>query len=61
LYIGIEMTDWKSLAAAADPPVPESDLPRLISSLEGLEKTFRPLQDRIPIDGLMWSGPRDIE
>jgi len=51
------MTDWKALAAAADPPVPEDLLPDVIPALEKLEAAFRPLEQTLPPDTLPWNGP----
>jgi len=58
LYI-YEVTNWKALAAAAEPPVPEDLLPDVIPALEKLEAAFRPLERSIPPDTLLWSGPED--
>jgi hypothetical protein len=55
------MTNWKALAAALDPPVGEEDLKRIVPTLEKLEAAFRPHQGSIPLDGLMWIGPEDLE
>jgi hypothetical protein len=58
LYICV-VTNWKALAAAAEPPVPEELLPEVIPALEKLEAAFRPLEGAIPADTLLWSGPED--
>jgi hypothetical protein len=58
LYI-YEVTNWKALAAAAEPPVPEDLLPDVIPALEKLEAAFRPLERSIPPDTLLWAGPED--
>jgi hypothetical protein len=38
------MTDWKKIAAALDPPIPEPDIEKLLPVMETLEAAFRPLQ-----------------
>jgi len=53
------MTNWKALAAAIEPPVPEELLPDVIPALEKLEAAFRPLERIIPPDTLPWFGPED--
>ena len=53
------MTNWKALAAAADPPVPEDLLPEVIPALEKLEAAFRALERAIPPETLLWNGPED--
>jgi len=53
------MTDWKARAAAANPPVPEEILERVVPPLEALEAAFHPLKQRIPPDELAWNGPYD--
>ena len=53
------MTNWKALAAAAEPPVPEDLLPDVIPALETLEAAFRPLERAIPPDTPLWSGVED--
>jgi len=58
LYICV-VTNWKALAAAAEPPVPEELLPEVIPALEKLEAAFRPLERAIPPDTLLWSGHED--
>jgi len=58
LYI-YEVTNWKALAAAAEPPVPEDLLPDVIPALEKLEAALWPLERSIPPDTLLWSGPED--
>jgi hypothetical protein len=50
------MTDWKALAAAAKPPVPEELLEQVIPPLEALEAAFRPLLRDLPPDSLAWDG-----
>jgi hypothetical protein len=46
------MTDWKMIAQAADPPVPESA--PAVALLERLEGALEPLLDSVPIDTLPW-------
>jgi hypothetical protein len=56
LYI-YEVTHWRTLAAAAEPPIPEDLIPDVIPVLEKLEAVLRPLESGIPPDTLLWSGP----
>jgi hypothetical protein len=56
LYI-YEVTNWKALAAAAEPPVPEELLPEVISALEKLEAALRLLEPAILPDTPLWNGP----
>jgi hypothetical protein len=58
LYI-YEVTNWKALAAAAEPPVPEDLLPDVIPALEKLEASLRVLEQGIPPETLLWSGFED--
>jgi hypothetical protein len=51
------MTDWKALATAAKPPVPEEMLDQVIPPLEVLEAAFRPLLQNLPPDAPVWRGP----
>jgi len=44
-----------------DPPVMEDDLNQIVPGLEQLEMAFRPLQNSIPGDALMWTGPEESE
>ena len=53
------MTNWKALAAAADPPVAEELLADVVSVLENLEAAFRPLEHDLPPDVLPWTSPED--
>jgi hypothetical protein len=55
LYIE-EVTNWRALAAAAEPPVPENLLPDVIPALEKLEAAFRKLEGAISPETLLWSG-----
>jgi hypothetical protein len=59
LYIDNKMPDWRAIAKAVDPPVPEELLPQVIPPLEVLEAAFRPLVQNIPADALPWTGPED--
>jgi hypothetical protein len=58
LYIWV-VTNWKALAAAADPPVPEDLLPDVIPVLEKLEASLRVLEPEIPPETLLWNGVED--
>jgi hypothetical protein len=51
------MTDWKALAAAAEPAVPEELLEQVIPPLKALEAAFRPLLRDVPPDALACDGP----
>ena len=53
------MTHWKALAAIVEPPVPEDLKHEVISGLEKLEESFRPLVREIPPETLPWAGPED--
>ena len=55
------MNDWKKLAAALDPPIPEADVERIASVLDALETAFRPIQRSLTPDAVLWTGPEDIE
>jgi hypothetical protein len=55
------MPDWKRLAAALDPPIPESDVEEIAPVLDALEAAFRPLQRSLPPDAIMWTRPEDVE
>ena len=44
------MTDWKALAAARCPDIPDDAVAIMISSLEGLEVAFRPLVETLTAD-----------
>jgi hypothetical protein len=56
-----EVTNWRTLAAAAAPPIAEDLIPDVIPALEKLEAAFRPLERGIPPDTLLWSGPEGSE
>ena len=53
------MPDWRAIAKAVNPPVPQELLPQVIPPLEALEAAFRPLVQNIPPDALPWTGPED--
>lgn len=55
------MTDWKALAAAAEPLVPDDLLPEVIPALEKLEAAFRVLERGIPPDTMAWTGPEGLD
>jgi hypothetical protein len=44
------MTNWKSLAAARCPDIPEEAVAGIVPSLEGLESAFRPLVETLTAD-----------
>ena len=55
------MTNWKALAAAAEPPVPENLLPDVIPALEELEAALRVVERDIAPETLLWNGREDEE
>ena len=55
------MTNWKALAAAADPPLPDDARANAAAALEQLEAAFRRLEANLAVDTLPWSGPGDGE
>ena len=57
----VKMTDWKKIASALKPPIPDADIDRIVPTLEALEKSFRPLQAAIPPGADIWTGPEDVE
>jgi len=58
LYI-YEVTNWRALAAAAEPPVPENLWPEVVPALEKLEAAVRLLEPAVPPDAPLWNGPED--
>ena len=44
------MTDWKALAAARCPDIPEENVARLVPNCEALEAAFRPLAKQLTAD-----------
>jgi hypothetical protein len=44
------MTDWKKIATAVAPDIPQEAVDRAVKPLETLEGTFRPLIARIPLE-----------
>jgi hypothetical protein len=58
LYI-YGVTNWRALAAAAEPPVPDELLPEVIPALEKLEAELRVLERTVPPDTPLWNGPED--
>jgi hypothetical protein len=60
LYIYV-VTNWKALAAAAEPPVPENLLPDVIPALEELEAALRVLERDVAPETLLWNGREDEE
>jgi hypothetical protein len=49
-----QMTNWKALAQAARPPVPEELLPEIVPALENLEAALERLEQRLSLDTLPW-------
>ena len=54
------MTNWRDLARAVDPPVPETAAEAVAPLLEALESSVQPLLDSVPIDTLPWTKPEDL-
>ena len=44
------MTDWKALAAARCPDIPEENVARLVPNCEALEAALRPLAGQLTGD-----------
>jgi hypothetical protein len=55
------VTNWKALAADAQPPVREDLLPDVIPALEKLEAALRALEVTISLETLLWNGPEAAE
>lgn len=55
------MTDWKRVAAALDPPIPDADVEKLLPVMDALEASFRPLQATLTPESDVWTGPEDIQ
>jgi hypothetical protein len=55
-----KMTDWKRIAAALDPPIPEADVEKLLPVMNALEAAFRPLQRSLTPESDVWTGPEDV-
>jgi hypothetical protein len=51
------MTDWQAVASALQAPIQPEDRASVIAPLEKLERAFRPLQENVPLDTPLWSGP----
>jgi hypothetical protein len=51
------MTNWKTLAAALDPPIPEPDVEKLLPVMTALETNFRALQSTLTPEDDVWTGP----
>ena len=47
---GVSVKDWKLLAKSLDLQIPEAELDQLARALEGIEGSFRPLVDKIPLE-----------
>ena len=54
------MTDWRAIAAAVHAPIRDDDT-AVITTVENLERSFRPLQEAIPFGAAPWTGPDDLE
>jgi hypothetical protein len=50
------MTSWTKIAAALEPPVPESAAQAVLPGLERLDTALQALTKDLPIDTLPWSG-----
>jgi hypothetical protein len=44
------MKDWKAIAKAAAPEIPEADVQRIVAPLNALEAAIRPLVKELPPD-----------
>lgn len=53
------MTDYRKLAAALHPPIPETEVEKIAPVLEALERSFAPLRAAIPPGTDPWTGPED--
>ena len=53
------MTNWKTQAAALDPPIPDPDVEKLLPVMTALEAAFRPLQSKLTPEDDVWTGPED--
>ena len=51
------MTNWQAVASALQAPIQPEDRATVIAPLEKLERTFRPLQENVPLDTPLWGGP----
>jgi hypothetical protein len=47
--------DWKKIAQAAEPAVPEQDVDKIVPIMEALERAFEPLRKSIPPGTEMWT------
>ncbi|MBI4877239.1 MAG: hypothetical protein HY822_21640 [Acidobacteria bacterium] len=41
--------DWKMLARALSLDIPEGDVEKIVAPLDGLESSFRPLAENVPL------------
>ena len=55
------MTDWKLIAVALDPPIPQPDLEKIVPVLDALERAFRPLVATLPHGADVWTVPPSPE
>jgi hypothetical protein len=49
------MTDWRVVAKALEPAIPETDIERVVPILEQLERVWEPLRASIPPGTEMWT------
>ncbi len=49
------MTDWRGVAQALEPAIPEADIERVVPVLEQLERVWEPLRASIPPGTEMWA------
>ncbi|GEM_PF-1946745 len=54
------MTDWKKIASALEPAIPEADVERILPTMQALEASFNKLRERIPAGADVWTGPEDV-
>ena len=50
------MTDWRKIAAAIDPPIPEADREKIAPVLDAIDRAFRPLLQLIPRGADVWQA-----
>jgi len=50
------MTDWKRVAAALDPPIPDADVEKLVPVMDALEDAFGPLKGFLTPEDDIWRG-----
>jgi hypothetical protein len=51
-----KMTDFKKIAGALDPPIPATEVEKLLPVMDALEAAFRPLQQSLTPEDDVWTG-----